>query len=144
MSVIVEPRPVEAPAPSSVPEPDRWAYRAALGLLALGVLVRAARYWLRFPFWGDETMLAVNFVWFDYAQLTQGLENCQIAPLLFLWGERAAYGWLGSGEWSLRLVPLLAGCVALAHAAAPDWPVAAPGPGCSPSAFWPWRTCPSR
>src|SRR5262249_10315579 len=65
------------------------------------------------PMWGDEAMLAMNFAWFDYSQLTQRLENCQIAPLLFLWGERTAYTLLGPGELSLRLLPFLAGILSL-------------------------------
>jgi Dolichyl-phosphate-mannose-protein mannosyltransferase len=81
----------------------------ALGLLLLGLLWRTVRYVLQFPIWGDEAMLAMNFVWFDYAALTQRLENCQVAPLLFLWGERTALCWLGSGELSMRLLPYLAG-----------------------------------
>src|SRR5262249_27922331 len=72
--------------------------RMALALLALGALWRTVRYLLQFPIWGDEALLAMNFAWLDYGQLTTRLENCQIAPLLFLWGERAAYCWLGPGE----------------------------------------------
>jgi hypothetical protein len=88
---------------------SRTATRLALGILLLGVAWRTVRYLLQFPFWGDEAMLAMNFAWFDFTQLTQRLENCQIAPLLFLWGERAAYALLGPGELSLRLLPFLAG-----------------------------------
>jgi hypothetical protein len=85
----------------------------ALALLLLGLAWRILRYVLRFPIWGDEVMLAMNFVWFDYAHLTQRLEHCQVAPLLFLWGERAALCWLGPGELALRLLPFLAGAAAL-------------------------------
>ena len=93
---------------------DLTATRLALALLAIGVLWRTARYLLQFPIWGDEAMLALNLAWFDYGQLTQRLENCQVAPLLFLWGERAAYSWLGPGELSLRLLPYVASIVSLA------------------------------
>jgi hypothetical protein len=92
---------------------DRAATRLALWLLLLGLLWRTVRYLLQFPIWGDEAMLAMNFASLDYAQLTQRLENCQIAPLLFLWGERAAYCWFGAGELSMRLFPFLAGMLAL-------------------------------
>jgi hypothetical protein len=85
----------------------------AVGLALLGLTWRVLRYALRFPYWGDEVMLAMNFVWFDYGQLTQRLEHCQIAPLLFLWGERTALCWLGTGELALRLLPFLAGVAAL-------------------------------
>src|SRR4051794_16723875 len=83
----------------------RTMTRMALGLLLLGVLWRTVRYLLAFPIWGDEAMLAMNFVWLDYGELTRQLRNCQVAPLLFLWGERAAFSWLGPGELALRLLP---------------------------------------
>jgi hypothetical protein len=85
----------------------------AWGLLLLGLLWRTTRYLLQFPIWGDEAMLGINFPRLDYLQLTQRLENCQIAPLLFLWGERAAYSWFGPGELAMRLLPFLAGVGAL-------------------------------
>jgi hypothetical protein len=86
----------------------------ALGILALGTFWRTVRYLLPFPIWGDEALLTMNFAWFDCAELVVRLENCQIAPLLFLWGERGAYWWLGAGELSLRLLPFLAGVGSLA------------------------------
>ena len=39
----------------------------------------------------------------------QPLRYNQVAPLLFLWGESAAYRMLGSSEPALRFLPLLAG-----------------------------------
>src|SRR5947209_10337376 len=92
---------------------DRAATRMALGLVLLGLAWRTVRYFLQFPIWSDEAMLAVNFAWFDYAQLTQRLENCQIAPLLFLWGERTALCWLGPNVLSMRFLPFLAGILSL-------------------------------
>ena len=80
-----------------------------LALLLAGILWRAVRYLLQFPIWGDEALLATNFAWFGYGELTRRLENCQVAPLLFLWGERAAWSWLGPGMLSMRLLPFLAG-----------------------------------
>src|SRR5688572_21711750 len=91
----------------------RTLTRMAIGLLLVGLAWRVARFLLRFPIWGDEAMLAVNFVWYDYAGLTQRLENCQIAPLLFLWAERAVLTTLGPGELGLRLLPFVAGTTAL-------------------------------
>ncbi len=88
--------------------------RMACGLLLIGLLWRTVRYLLQFPIWGDEVMLALNFVHFDYVQLTQKLENMQVAPLLFLWGERAAFTWMGPSMLSLRFIPFLASAVSLA------------------------------
>src|SRR5581483_9238561 len=93
---------------------ERAATRIALGLLLFGLLWRTVRYLLQFPVWGDEALVAINFVRLDYAQLTQRLENCQIAPLLFLWGERAALCLFGPSELSLRFLPYLAGVCSLA------------------------------
>jgi hypothetical protein len=92
---------------------SRRLNRIALTLLTLGLLWRTVRYFLAFPIWGDEALVSMNFVWFDYGELTRQLHNGQIAPLLFLWGERTAFVWLGPGELSMRLLPFLAGIISL-------------------------------
>lgn len=81
----------------------------SMGLLLIGLLWRTVRYLLHFPIWGDEALLATNFAWLDCGELTHRLENCQVAPLLFLWGERAAFCSMGAGMLSMRLLPFLAG-----------------------------------
>ena len=83
--------------------------KLALAMLAIGLFWRCTRYLMAFPIWGDEALLALNFLHLDYRGLTQRLENCQIAPLLFLWGELTACHWLGTTELALRLLPFLAG-----------------------------------
>src|SRR5262249_5750228 len=45
----------------------------------------------------------------DYLGLTRGLRNCQVAPLLFLWGELTSLRLLGPSELSMRLLPFLTG-----------------------------------
>jgi len=94
-------------------ENHRALQKLALGMLAIGLIWRSLRYLMQFPIWGDEAMLALNFLELDYLGLTQRLENGQIAPILFLWGELTACNWLGATEWSLRLLPFLAGMGAL-------------------------------
>jgi hypothetical protein len=79
-----------------------------LALLLLGVACRALRYFLQFPYWGDESYLCLNFIRRDYAGLARQLDNNQVAPILFLWGELAAYRLLDSSELALRLLPFLA------------------------------------
>ena len=102
----------------------RWPARAAPGgadwharwimlFLAVGVAIRLIRYLLRFPLWGDEAMLAMNFLDRDYAGLMQPLHFHQVAPLLFLWIELAAIKLLGFHEWSVRLFPLLCSLASL-------------------------------
>ncbi len=96
--------------------PERQAVllrRLALALLAVGVLWRVGRYLLRFPIWGDEAMLCLNFLELDYRGLLRELHYCQVAPLLFLWGELTAFRLLGGGELAMRLLPFLAGLSSL-------------------------------
>jgi hypothetical protein len=89
----------------------RWL---CLGLVALGAMWRIVRYGLRFPIWGDEAFVCVNFLDQDYAALMGPLKCAQVAPLLFLWGEQAAYQFLGGSELAVRLLPFLAGLASLA------------------------------
>jgi hypothetical protein len=93
--------------------PNKRLHQLAVGLIALGVVCRLLRYALRFPYWGDEAFLCVNFLDRGYVGLTQQLECFQVAPLLFLWGELTAMRLLGSSEWAMRLLPLLAGLASL-------------------------------
>ena len=46
-----------------------WVARVTTGFVALGVLLRVARYLLNFPLWCDETMLAANFLDKGYGDL---------------------------------------------------------------------------
>jgi hypothetical protein len=87
--------------------------RMTFALLALGVLWRLVRYLLRFPFWDDEAFICLNFLELDYAGLTRELRNCQVAPLFFLWGELTSLRLFGASEWSMRLLPFLAGLASL-------------------------------
>jgi hypothetical protein len=78
-------------------------------LIGLGVLWRMVRYLGQFPIWGDEAFICLNFLDRGYQELIEPLRFDQVAPLLFLWVESAAYHFLGSTEWALRLLPFLAG-----------------------------------
>jgi hypothetical protein len=88
--------------------------RLALALVAVGVVARLVRYLLCFPLWGDEASVCVNLAERDFLGLTRQLECDQVAPLLFLWSARAACLLFGACEFSVRLVPLLAGLLSLA------------------------------
>ena len=81
--------------------------------LAIGLTLRLVRYLLRFPLWEDEAMLSANFLDRGYRELLQPLNYCQVAPPLFLWGQLAVVRLLGFSEWTLRLVPFLAGMASL-------------------------------
>lgn len=88
----------------------RWI----LLFVSLGVLWRVVRYALGFPLWGDETYLCISILHHDYAGLLrEPLEYYQVAPLGFLWAQRAAFDLFGGGEYALRIVPLVAGLLTM-------------------------------
>jgi hypothetical protein len=76
-------------------------------MVALGIGLRLARYLLGFPLWGDEAMVAANFLDRGYADLARPLDYRQVCPLLFLWAELAVVELWGFHELALRLVPTL-------------------------------------
>lgn len=86
-------------------------------LLALNVAWRLVR-WLNVPpLWGDEAMLAINFLRRDFDGLTRPLAYMQLAPPGFLWGMEAITRFVGFGETALRAWPVLAGtCATFAFA----------------------------
>ncbi len=84
-----------------------------LALLTGGLLWRTVRYLLCCPIWGDEAFIVMSLMSRDYAGLVQPLEHGQIAPLGFMWAERAAVQLLGCGELALRLLPWLTGIFSL-------------------------------
>src|SRR6516225_5249617 len=88
--------------------PRPWRNLVPL-LLLLGISWRALRYFLQFPIWGDEAFVCLNLLDRDYLELVQPLRFWQVAPILFLWSELAAYRLLGGGELALRFLPFLAG-----------------------------------
>ena len=84
--------------------PSRISVPKLLTLFVLlGVVARVVRYYLCFPLWDDESFLCVNFIDRSYAELLRPLDYHQVAPVLFLWIERAAVQLLGYSEYSLRL-----------------------------------------
>ncbi|MFO1021669.1 MAG: hypothetical protein U0903_13375 [Planctomycetales bacterium] len=64
--------------------------------------MRVARFLLRFPLWGDEYLLAENFLPPVWSILASPLKNGQVAPLGFLAGELLSLPWFGFHEWALR------------------------------------------
>ena len=86
----------------------RWN-ALAWGFVALGMLARLVRYLQCYPLWGDECMLAENFLTRDFTSLIAPLDHQQVAPLGFLWIELAMTWLAGFSEWSLRLFPLACG-----------------------------------
>jgi hypothetical protein len=82
----------------------------ALGIvLLLGTFLRLVEYFRNRPLWLDETMLALGIGRHGYAELLGLLDYDQAAPPLFLWGLKTVSLLGGMSEYSLRLLPLLAG-----------------------------------
>ena len=83
---------------------------AAVGL---GCLLRVLEYLLNRSLWLDEAYLALNVLHRPWAALLQTLDNHQGAPIIFLLLEKSASLYLGSSEYALRLLPLIAGVLSM-------------------------------
>lgn len=92
--------------------PKRLLLGFSVGFVLVGISLRLLRLGLNFPLWGDEAFVALNFFDSDFASLTKPLRHYQIAPLGFLWLEKAAVLLFGTSEFTLRLTPCLAGIFA--------------------------------
>ena len=97
--------------------PHRWA----LALVLASLIWRLVRYGLVFPMWGDEAFIAVNFITRSFGELSGPLDHPQIVPVAFLWAQWLVSRLIGTSEWALRLLPLLAGmaCVVVFWRLAP-------------------------
>jgi 4-amino-4-deoxy-L-arabinose transferase-like glycosyltransferase len=89
--------------------PAQWTW----AFVILGIGLRVTRFLLPFPLWCDEYQLSENFLDRDFQGLLSPLRNNQVAPVGFLWVEKAASLVFGFREWSLRLFPLLCGIASL-------------------------------
>jgi Dolichyl-phosphate-mannose-protein mannosyltransferase len=90
----------------------RWTDLALVFVLA-GTVLRVWRWAANRPLWLDEEMIAMNLRDRGFAQLTGELHDNQSAPLGWLWLQRLLVDLFGTGERTLRLVPLLFGIGAL-------------------------------
>jgi hypothetical protein len=98
----------ERPAPR-VPWPT-----LAYGLVILiGFTARVRQYAAGASLWVDEVALALNIIRGSWAELLRPLNYLQGAPVGFLWLSKLAVTLGNDGEMWLRLVPLLAGLLAL-------------------------------
>ncbi len=90
-----------------------WVAWGTTGFVALGILLRVARYLLKFPLWCDETMIAANFLDRGYTDLFRPLDYRQVSPVLFLVIELTSVKLLGFSELSLRLFPMVCGAASV-------------------------------
>lgn len=96
----------------------RWLrhdYRERLLATVLlgGSLLRVRQYLHNRSLWVDESSLAINIIPRSVSRLFLPLDHDQGAPVGFLLLEKAAIAVFGPSEYALRLVPLLAGLLAL-------------------------------
>jgi hypothetical protein len=89
-----------------------WRYLPWV-IVAAGVLLRLARYLHDKSLWLDESFLALNLMTRSFHGLTETLDWNQGAPLGFLFSEKVALRLFGDSEYSLRLLPLLAGIASI-------------------------------
>ncbi|MCL5279298.1 MAG: glycosyltransferase family 39 protein, partial [Planctomycetes bacterium] len=101
--------PGEAGAGTLTPRMERWTH----AFLALGVLGRSVRYFLRFPLSGDEPYVCVNFFRRGYLDLLRPLDYHQVGPYLWLWMQKTAVNLFGFNELSLRLPAFLSSLLSL-------------------------------
>ena len=85
-----------------------------LALVLAGFVLRLRQYLANRSLWLDEAMLANNIVNRSFAGLFQPLDNNQGAPVGFLLLQKTVTLALGDSEYTLRLVPFLAGILSLA------------------------------
>jgi 4-amino-4-deoxy-L-arabinose transferase-like glycosyltransferase len=81
--------------------------------VAVGSAVRVEQFMTRRSLWLDEALVSMNVVQRGFGGLTRPLDYAQAAPIGWLWAQRAAVTILGVNEYSLRLLPLLAGLASL-------------------------------
>jgi uncharacterized membrane protein len=87
--------------------------RVAWLVIVAGAVLRVAQYLSGRSLWLDEAMLALNIIRRPWAGLLLPLDYHQGAPVGYLMLVKAVTTVFGTGEMALRLVPVLAGLLAL-------------------------------
>ena len=113
--------PVAAPGKHARPAPAVpaalrrfWVAWVPLLLLVLGTEMRVRQWLGSRSLWLDEALISRSLVSRDYVGLVaEPLQGDQAGPVLWLWSTRLSLDLFGEDERQLRLVPLLAGIVAL-------------------------------
>jgi hypothetical protein len=94
------------------PVPQTWP-RLVIAAAAFGTLCRLAQWVWNTSLWHDEAFVALNVLGRTFGQLLGPLDWDEAAPPGFLAAEKLAATVLGSSEYALRLLPLLAGLAGL-------------------------------
>src|SRR5579864_5051728 len=91
-----------------------WSQTLTWAFVTLGVLLRIRQYLFNRSLWLDESMLSLNIIRRSAAELAKPLDYAQAAPVGYLWLEKLAVHYFGTGELALRLVPLCLGIASIA------------------------------
>lgn len=78
-------------------------------IVAAGAVLRLAQYLANRSLWVDESYIALNVMERSFGGLLEPLFHNQAAPIGYLWASKLAVVVFGTGEYALRLVPLVAG-----------------------------------
>ena len=81
--------------------------------ITVGIALRLGVFYQGRPLWLDEALLAGNILTRTPDEMFDPLDSRQMSPLGFLWGVWTVTQLAGTGERALRLLPLIAGVVAL-------------------------------
>jgi hypothetical protein len=84
-----------------------------LAVVAIGIGLRFWHYFGNYSLNHDDICLALNLIGRNAGGLTRTLDFGQVAPLGFLWIERAMVLIFGPGEMALRLLPFVFGCASV-------------------------------
>jgi hypothetical protein len=92
---------------------SRLVIGLAVAICLVGLFLRAYFFGINRSLWVDEAMLALNIVNRSIADLLKPLDLDQGAPVGFLLLQKAVVSLLGSSDYTLRIIPFVAGLASI-------------------------------